>query len=35
MAVGEDHVGVVQQPVDGRRGERFRHQLVEAGGVDV
>jgi hypothetical protein len=34
LAVGEDDVGVVQQSIDGRRGECFGHQLVEAGGVD-
>ena len=34
-AVGEQHVGVVKEPVDGGGGERLRHQLVETGGVDV
>jgi len=35
LAVGDDHVGVVQEPLDGRGGERLWHQLVEPGGVDV
>jgi hypothetical protein len=35
VAVGEHDVCVVQEPVDGRVGDRFRHQLVEAGGVQV
>ena len=35
LPVGDDHVGVVQEPLDGRGGQRFGHQLVEPGGVDV
>jgi hypothetical protein len=35
VPVGDDHVGVVQEPFDGRGGQRFGHQLVEPGGVDV
>jgi hypothetical protein len=34
-AVGDEHVGVVEQPVDGRGGDGLGHQLVEPGGVDV
>ena len=34
-AVGDEHVGVVEQPVDGCGGEGLGHQLVEPGGVDV
>ncbi len=35
LPVGDDHVGVVQEPLDGRGGERLWHQLVEPGGVNV
>jgi len=28
-------VGVVQEPVDGGGGQRFGHEFVEAGGVQV
>jgi len=35
LAIGEDHVSVVQEPLDGRGGECLWHQLVESGGVDV
>jgi hypothetical protein len=34
-AAGTQHVGVVQQPIDGGGGQRLGHQLVEPGGVDV
>ena len=30
VALGEDEVGVVEQPVDGRGGERLGHDRVEA-----
>ena len=29
LPVGDDHVGVVQEPVDGRGGHGFGHELVE------
>jgi len=35
VAGGLAHVGVVQEPVDGRGGERLGHELVERGGVQV
>jgi hypothetical protein len=35
VALGQDQVGVVEQPVDGGGGQGFRHQLVERGGVQV
>ena len=35
LSVGEDHVSVVQEPLDGRGGECLWHQLVKSGGVDV
>ncbi len=35
LAVGDDHVGVVQEPLDGRGGQGLWHQLVKPGGVDV
>ena len=35
VADGLADVGVVQEPVDGGRGEGFGHQLVERGGVEV
>ena len=31
VAVGDDDVGVVQEPVDGGVGDRLRHQFVEVG----
>lgn len=34
-ALGDDDVGVVQEPVDGRGGEGLGHDGVEAGGVNV
>src|SRR5690349_12023445 len=34
-AVGDEDVGVVHEPVDGRGGDRLGHQLVEPGRVDV
>jgi hypothetical protein len=34
-AVGDEHLGVVEQPVDGGRGDPLGHQFVEAGGMDV
>ena len=30
VAFGEDEVGVVQEPVDGRRCEGFRHDRIES-----
>jgi hypothetical protein len=33
-AVGQQHVRV-QQPVDGRGGERLGHELVKAGRMEV
>ena len=35
VAVGDDDVGVVQEPVDGGGGEALGHDRVEAGGVEV
>ncbi len=35
FAVGDDDVGVVQEPVDERGGDGGGHELVEAGGVEV
>jgi hypothetical protein len=35
VAAGLAQVRVVQQPVDGRGGQRFRHQLVESARVKV
>ena len=33
--LGEDDVGVVEEPVDGRGGEGLGHDRVEARGVEV
>jgi len=33
--VGDQDVGVVQEPVDGRGRDAFGHQFVKPGGVDV
>ena len=30
LPVGDEHVRVVQQPLDGRRGQALGHQLVKA-----
>ena len=35
LAVGDDHVRVMQEPVDGRGRHRLWHQLIEPGRVDV
>ncbi len=35
VAVGDDDVGVVEEPVDGGVGDRLRHQFVEPGRVKV
>ena len=35
LPVGDQHVGVMKEPVDGRGCHRLGHQLVEPGGVDV
>ena len=35
LPVGDDHVGVMQEPLDGRGREGLGHQLVESGWVDV
>jgi len=35
LPVGDEYVGVMEQPVDGRGRDRFGHQLVEPGWVDV
>ena len=35
LAFGDQDVGVVKQPVDGRGGDAFGHQLVEPARVDV
>jgi hypothetical protein len=35
VALSDDDVGVVEQPVDGRGGEGLGHDLVEPGRVEV
>ena len=35
VAAGLADVGVVEQPVNGGRGQRFGHEFVEPGGVQV
>jgi len=35
VACGDDEVGVVEEPVDGGVGERFGHQLIEPGRMQV
>ena len=35
VTAGLADVGVVQQPVDGGGGQRFGHQLIEAGRVQI
>ena len=35
LAAGLAEVGVVEEPVHGRGGDGFGHELVESGGVDI
>jgi hypothetical protein len=34
-AFGDDEMGMVHEPVDGRRGQALGHDRVEAGGMQV